>query len=160
MAKFQFVGIDDYIAKLQKLYGDTEKIEGRAIYEGAGCVMKYVQQGIDGITTDNRYGTSENPKNGPSTYEKEGLKRGVGIAKARHDGSFYNVKIGFDGYDNIQTKRWPNGRPYSMIARSIESGTSFMRKQPFMRRAEQSAKGPCEKVMAETIDREIEQIVK
>ena len=160
MAKFQFVGIDDYIAQLEKLYGDTDKIVGRAVYEGAGTVMKYVKQGIDSITVDNHYGTEQNPKSGPSSYEKEGLRRGIGISKARTDGTFYNVKIGFDGYDGVHTKRWPQGRPFSMIARSIESGTSFMRKQPFMRKAEQAAKGPCEKVMADTIDKEVKQIFK
>lgn len=155
MAKFEFEGIDDYIAQLSKLYDNTEEIMGKAIYDGAGVVMKYVIQGIDSITVDNSFGTSEKPCNGPSSYEKEGLYRSVGIAKARHDGSFYNVKIGFDGYDELKTKKWPNGRPHSMIARSIQSGTSWMRKQPFMRTAERAAKMPCEAAMQLAIDREI-----
>lgn len=159
MAKFQFEGIDNYIAQLEKLYGDTEKIAGKAVYDGAGVVMKYVLQGIDSIAVDNRYGTEENPCSGPSSYEKEGLYRSVGIAKARYDGTFYNVKIGFDGYDEIKTKTWPNGRPHSMIARSIQSGTSWMQKQPFMRKAEQAARGPCELAMAEAVEKEIQKIM-
>lgn len=159
MAKFQFEGIDDYISKLSKLYDDTEEIEGAAIYEGAATTIRYVIQGIDTIMTDDRrYGTPENPLNGPTAYEKEGLYRSVGIAKARHDGFFYNVKIGFDGYDMIETKTWPNGRPYSMIARSIESGTSWMKKQPFMRKAEQAARKPCEEAMKKAIDEQVDKI--
>lgn len=40
----------------------------------------------------------------------------------------YNVKIGFDGYNNIRSKRWPQGQPNQMVARAIESGTSWMSK--------------------------------
>lgn len=160
MATFEFEGVDDYIAQLQKLYGNTDKMVGRAVYEGAGTVMKYVLQGIDSIVTDDHYGTPEAKAAGPTTYQKEGLRRSVGIAKARHDGTFFNVKIGFDGYNDLHTKRWPQGQPNSMIARSVQSGTSWMNKQPFLRRAEQAAKGPCEAVMKETIDQEINQIFK
>ena len=160
MARFQFDGVDEYINQLEKIYGKTDEIAGQAIYNGAGVVMQHVLMGIDSIATDNHFGTAENPCNGPSTYEKNGLYRSVGIAKARWDGDFYNVKIGFDGYDEIKTKKWPNGRPHSMIARSIESGTSFMKKQPFMRKAEQSARGPCEQVMQATVDKVLEMLVK
>lgn len=160
MATFQFEGIDEFVSQLEKIYGKSEEIEGKAIYDGAAVVMRYVIMGIDSIVTDNRFGTQENPCNGPSSYEKEGLYRSVGIAKARHDGTFFNVKIGFDGYDDIQTKKWPNGRPHSMIARSIESGTSYMKKQPFMRKAEQAARAPCERAMQAALDRAIEQLTK
>lgn len=160
MATLEFDSIDGYISQLEKLYGDTEEIVGAAVFDGAGIAMMHVIQGINSITTDNKRGSPEKPCNGPSTYEKNGLMMSVGIAKARYDGTFYNVKIGFDGYDDIQTKAWPKGRPFSMIARSIESGTSWMRKQPFMRKAEQAAKGPCERAMALAIDREVDKRMK
>ena len=159
MATFEFEGVDDYIAQLQKLYGETDKIVGHAVYNGAKTVMKYVKAGIQSIQTDEGFGTSEHKLAGPPSYVKEGLLRNVGIAKARHDGTFFNVKIGFEGYDNVQTARWPQGRPYSMLARSVQSGTSFMAKQPFMRNAETAAKAPCEMVMKETVDAEIQHIM-
>ena len=161
MAKFQFEGVDEYISQLNKLYSDTDKIIGRAIYEGTGVVMKAIKSAIANINTDDShgYGTAENPKTGPTSIQKAGLIHSVGIAKMRNDGGFYNTKIGFDGYNLVQTKRWPQGQPNAMVARSIESGTSWMTKQPFMRKAEQAAKGPCEKVMQETIDLEIDYIM-
>ena len=70
------------------------------------------------------------------------------------------MKIGFDGYNQLTTKRWPQGQPNSMVARSVESGTSWMKKQPFMRNAEQSAKGPCEAVMEKTVDEHIKKLAK
>lgn len=160
MAKFQFEGIDNYIAQLEKIYGDTDEIIGAAIYQGAGVVMKSVVSAIDSLVTDDRFGTAESKTVGPSSYQKEGLRRSVGIAKLRKDGSFWNVKIGFDGYNGIKTKRWPQGQPNAMVARSVESGTSWMQKQPFMRRAENSSKVKCEQAMANEIDKQITKRVK
>ena len=78
----------------------------------------------------------------------------------RNDGGFRNVKIGFDGYNYVKTKTWPKGQPNAMVARSIESGTSWMSKQPFMRKAESSSKSRCEQAMADTINKELTKIVK
>jgi len=160
MAKFQFEGVDNYIAQLQKLYGDVDDIIGAAIYEGAGVVMRSVVSAINGLNTDERYGIPENKTTGPNSYQKEGLKRSIGIAQLRQDGTFWNVKIGFDGYNGIRTKTWPNGQPNAMVARSVESGTSWMQKQPFMRKAQNESKVKCEQAMANEIDKQITKRVK
>ena len=160
MAKFQFEGVDKLVAQYEKLADKSIEVIGKAIYNGAGVVMKAVSGAVDNIGTDNRFGTSENPTIGPTTIQKIGLQQSLGITKMRADGDFWNVKIGFDGYNNVKTKKWPQGQPNSMVARSVESGTSWMAKQPFMRQAEQGAKGPCEKVMAQTVDNEIQKIMK
>ena len=159
MAKFQFEGVDNLISQYQKLDKDTEQIIGKAIYQGAGVVMKAVKGGLEGIQTDDHYGTSEHPTSGPSSLQKLGLQYALGITKMRNDNGFWNVKIVFDGYNKVKTKRWPQGQPNPLIARSVESGTSWMRKQPFMRRAEQSAKKPCEDAMSQVVDREIDKIM-
>lgn len=160
MAKFEFEGVDNYIAQLEKLYDKTDSVIGETVYKGAGTVMKYVSAAVSEIVTDNRHGTPDHKVIGPTTYQKEGLIRSLGISPARYDGTFFNVKIGFDGYNDLPTKSWPQGQPNSLIARSIESGTSWMQKQPFMRKAEQAAKAPCEKVMADTVDKAIQNIMK
>ena len=160
MARFQFEGVDKLISQYEKLSNNSMEVIGKAIYNGAGVVMKSVSGAVDSISTDNRYGTAENPVSGPSTIQKIGLQQSLGITKMRADGDFWNVKIGFDGYNNVKTKKWPQGQPNSMVARSIESGTSWMSKQPFMRQAERSAMAPCEKKMAETVDKEIQKLIK
>ena len=58
-----------------------------------------------------------------------------------------NVKIGYDGYNNIVTERWPQGQPNMMIARAAESGTTFMQAQYFMERAVRSATPAVEKAI-------------
>ena len=160
MAKFQFEGVDNYIAQLEKIYDDTEEIIGAAIYQGAAVVMKSVVGAIEGITTDERFGTPEAKTVGPNAYQKEGLRRSIGIARLRKDGSFWNVKIGFDGYNGLKTKTWPQGQPNAMVARSVESGTSWMQKQPFMRKAESSSRVKCEQAMAKEIDKQLTKRVK
>ena len=137
MATFKFEGVDKLIAQYQKLDKNTEKVIGKAIYNGAHVVVKAVEAGIQSISTDDRFGTAENPVNGPTSIQKLGLQYSLGVARMRNDNGFYNVKIGFDGYNRVKTKRWPSGQPNMMVARSIESGTSWMTKQPFMRKAEQ-----------------------
>ena len=159
MAKFQFEGVDKLVAQYEKLEKDTDRIIGAAIYDGAAVVMKRVKEAVDGISTDNRFGTPENPTSGPSSIQKEGLKHALGIAKMRNDNGFRNVKIGFDGYNRVKTKRWPQGQPNPLIARSVESGTSWMSKQPFMRKAEQEARKPCEEAMQKVVDKEIQKLM-
>lgn len=161
MATFKFEGVDKLIAQYQKLNKDTEKVIGKAVYNGTNVVMKAIIAGIESIQTDDShgFGTAENPKTGPTSIQKAGLRHSVGIAKMRNDNGFFNTKIGFDGYNYVKTKRWPSGQPNMMVARSIESGTSWMKKQPFMRKAEQGAKKQCEIVMSQTVDKEIEKII-
>lgn len=159
MAKFKFEGVDDLIDQYSRLAKNTDEVIGKAVYNGAAVVMRAVESAVSNITTDDRFGTAERPTSGPSSIQKAGLQHGLGIAKMRDDNGFKNVKIGFDGYNRVQTKTWPQGQPNAMVARSIESGTSWMRKQPFMRKAEQSARSKCEQVMGETVDKEIQRII-
>ena len=160
MATFKFEGVDKLVQQYEKLAADTTEIIGQAVYKGAGVVMKNVVAAVDGLTTDDHFGTAEHPTSGPSTIQKAGLKHSLGIAPMRNDNGFMNVKIGFDGYNRVKTKRWPQGQPNILVARSVESGTSWMQKQPFMRKAEQASKAPCEAAMAEVVDRAIQKVVK
>lgn len=159
MAKFRFEGVDELVAKYEKLGNNTEEIIGKAIFNGAGVVANAVKGAVEGINPDNRFGTQENPTSGPSTIQKLGLQYSLGISKMRNDNGFRNVKIGFSGYNNVKTKTWPQGQPNMMVARAVESGTSWMQKQPFMRRAEQASRSQCEKVMSETVDIAIQKIM-
>ena len=159
MAKFQFEGVDKLVAQYEKLNRNTEKVIGEAVYYGAGVVMKAVESAVQGLSTDEHFATPGNPVTGPKSLQKIGLYYGLGIAEMKNDNGFMNVKIGFDGYNELKTKTWPQGQPNAMVARAIESGTSWMRKQPFMRKAEQASRSQCEKVMSEIVDRKIQEII-
>ena len=52
----------------------------------------------------------------------------MGISPIKHDGDYINAKVGFDGYGSIPTKKYPKGVPNQLVARSVNSGTSFLKK--------------------------------
>ena len=159
MAKFQFTGVDDLLAQYEKLEANSTQMIGKAIYVGAGLVADTIRASMESIIVDNHFGTSENKIAGPNALQKMGLLQSMGISELRRDGNFWNVKVGWDGYNNLKTKRWPQGQPNTLVAQSVESGTSWMEKQPFVRRAEKSSKGRCEEVMAEAFDKELKRII-
>lgn len=155
MAKWKFEGLDEYLITLEKLKANTGSAIGRAIYEGAGVVAKEVAAEIQKLPVNNQYGSK-----GITSVQKAGLIEGFGISHAQTEARFYrNVKLGFDGYNKQYTENYPSGQPNSLIARSVNSGTSFRKKNPFVDRATRRAKGACEVRMAQVFEREITKIV-
>lgn len=125
-------GITKYIASLDDLRIHTKEIVGRSIYEGAKPVADAIRQGIRGIPIDSRRYVRSGQLRGISRQQKQGLLDGFGITKMRTDGGKTNVKIGMDGYNSQTTRKYPRGQPNALIARSVESGTSFRAKHPFI----------------------------
>ena len=78
----------------------------------------------------------------------------------RDDNGFINVKLGFDGYNATRTKKYPRGQPNVLIARSVNSGTTFRKKTKFVDKAVNSAKKAAEAAMDAACSREIEKIMK
>ena len=163
MAKFDIGrGIDDYIAQLGNLADTSKDAVGRAVYEGAKVVADAIKKEIGAIPVDdhppivangNRIGTL-------TSKQKQGLVDGFGIAKMKDEGGYKNVKIGFAGYNTEVTKKYPNGQPNAMIARSVNSGTSFRKKNPFVDKTTRSVKSQAEEAMRKTVDEEISKRIK
>lgn len=149
-------GIDKYIDSLEKITEATDELIGKAIYEGAKVVTDNIRAALNGIPVDNRIAKKGEVLTGISQAQKNGLLDGLGITTMRRDDGTYNVKVGFDGYNSIKTKTWPNGQPNSMIARSLESGTSFRAKNPVISKATRSSKSEAEEAMAKAFDKELE----
>lgn len=141
---------ESYILKLDALGMKLDDVLAKAIYPAAGVVADEIQKEISKLNvSDSGELGSLNAK------QRAGLHKGLGIAVLRKDGDLLNVKIGWDGYNEIKTKRWPQGQPNQMIARSVERGTSFMQANPFVKRAVARTKKVSQEKMAEVIDREI-----
>ncbi len=162
MAKFTIGdGIDKYISQLTNLEFDGGHIIGMAVFEGAKIVTDAVRSGINGIPAQSSSGSGDQKMiRGITTLQRTGLLDGLGIATMRASGSFWNVKVGMDGYNGIHTNRYPQGQPNAMIARSVESGTSFRQKTPFIAPAVNRTRAAAEKAMAEVYDREVAKIFK
>lgn len=144
-------GLTEYIAQLQKV-ADVDAYLGKAVYEGASVVNDAVESALQALPVDDSYGNKSQKRNGLRTIEKEGLIKSYGIAKMQKDNGYWNVKLGFDGYNKL-------GKANAMIARSVISGTSFMQKNDFMIKAVRSSKSAAEEAMKTKIDQEISNII-
>lgn len=154
MAKAKVVGLDLFLADIDKMGNRYEEATGRAIYEGARILADTVKAEISSLPLEdgNAYGTPDKPMTGLKHPQKQGLMSSFGITKMRHYDAEFDVKMGFDGYNNVRTSKFPSGQPNAMIARALESGTSFRRKNPFITRAYNTAKSTSEEEMREVFE--------
>lgn len=157
MAKAKVVGMDAFIDQIDTMQSKSSEVIGQMIYKGAGIVADEVRRRIAAIPEREVYETGSGHKHtrGITDVEREGLSDTLGISKARNDDGFYNVRIGFDGYNGNVTKSYPNGHPNSMVARTIESGTSWLAKTPFIAPAVAATQGTAEKAMESIFDNNI-----
>ena len=161
MAKITFPGLSDYELMISKLSKGVDDIAGKAIYAGAGIVADAIKENIKALPIVRGYGTTENPLPGGVTApQKAGLIDGMGISPMQNDAGYLNVKIGFDGYNATKTEKYPQGQPNQLVARGVESGTSWKQKKPFIRPAINASKSRAEAEMARILDQEIEKITK
>lgn len=159
MAKFEFKGATEYIKKIEAVQKSATGCIKRAVYEGAGVVAKGVEDAIAALPS----GSTAYVPNGASIYgindiQREGLLEGLGLAKMQNDNGFINTKLGFAGYNGYKTKKFPNGQPNALIARSLESGTSQRPKTRFVAKAVNASKPKAEKAMAESLDKDLKNL--
>lgn len=149
-------GIDNYISSLEKLNLASEGQIKMAIYEGAKVVAEEIQKNVRALPVQD---TWSEKVTGIKSIQKKGLEYGFGISKMKIEGGDINTKLGFDGYNKLITKKYPQGQPNAMIARVFESGNSFTKKTPFVAPAIRAKKAEAEEVMGKTIDREVSRVM-
>lgn len=155
MAKFQVQGLDEYAKKLQTLGDKADAVAKMAVYDGAAVVAGAIRAGILSLPTDNRYGTPDKPVNGISNKQKADLINGFGLAPMKIESGYINTKAGFHGYGSTPTKKYPNGVPNQLLAASVEGGTSFRKKSPFIRTAVNSSKQAAVAAMGKRVENEM-----
>lgn len=164
MAKWTMRGMDDYAAFLQRIGKNTPEIIGKGIYAMAGVVADRVANNIEGLSAvSDLEGIREYQKGEKSRLtvgQKNGLRESFGITTMKKENGYYYVKLGFDGYNRIRTKKYPNGQPNAMIARITESGSSFRDKTPFIRPAVNASRNEALQRCQTAIDEEIRAIEK
>ena len=161
MAKFQFEGLDAYLNQLHDLETSTDGIIKRAVYDGAAEVAKAVEAEIRALPEVDGYQYPwQLPIKGVTKEQKDGLLEGLGLAKMQNDNGYINTKLGFDGYNKVESKKFPSGQPNALIANAINSGTSTRRKDPFINRAVKASKAKAEAAMAARLDEDIKNITK
>lgn len=159
MARMTFNGLTEYLEKLQRVGRNTDEVIGKVVYEMAGIVADEVKSNINALPTEPDTEAikawSEKKKAPITVSEKKGLIDGFGITPMQTENGYYHVKLGFDGYNKTKTKKYPQGQPNVMIARSIESGSSVRDKHPFVRPAVNAARKKAEQRAQVIIDSEI-----
>lgn len=132
MASFESTTMEEFINLCQVTDKRLKSVIGRSIHPAAKYMANKIKESIGTIPVDDSR-SHKKRRQGLTTAQIEGLKESMGIARIRENVTGWNVKVGFDGYNTrLTSKKYPKGQPNAMIARSINSGTSFMVKYPFM----------------------------
>lgn len=159
MAIIKVEGFSEFLGMLDLTYTQTKRICGRSIHPGAKIVANECKKRLENLKTDDtlfriteKFGDL---RHGPTKRQKAALIESMGIAKLRPYRDGYDVKLGFDGYNDIVSSRWPKGQPNAMIARSVNKGTSFMEAQPFMDQSVEVSRLKAMKAIEEQFDKEI-----
>lgn len=152
----------DGMAEISELLGKLEErapaVASGALYEGAGVMADEIRKGAETIKTE-PFKYTQNGTRMPSPEEKEIVQTAAaGIAKFNKNGTEVDTSVGFRnaGYAELAGKLVPIPK----IVNAINSGTSFMRKQPFVRRAASKATPKALEAMRKKIEAEFEAIGK
>lgn len=163
MAKMEFNVSDEYALRLSRLAGGSEEIARKAIYAGAKVTADRVKENIRALPAvkdlDNIHAYQAGKKMHLTVAQKRGLIESFGISPLQDDNGYINVKLGFDGYNDVKTKAYPHGQPNQMIARVVESGSSYMDATPFMKTGVNATRKAAVAEMQRVIDEEIEKLM-
>lgn len=166
MARMHMKGLEEYEKALSKMANHTEEIAEAAVYVGAGIVADAMRAEVEALPVGEGQIVGLPPKaekgqkiSVVSRRQKGDLLNGLGIAQIENTRGYIQTKVGFDGYGSVKTKKYPNGLPNVVLARSINSGTSFFSKIPFARRAVNSSKTSAVKAMGEKVEEEIKKVM-
>ena len=136
-------------------------VAAQALYKGAGIMAEEVRKGADGIKTApfKWASSSKGERRLPSPEEKKIVQSvGAGIAKFDKNGAEVDTSVGYRnaGYAQLKGKTVPIPK----IVNAINSGTSFMNRQPFVRKAERSGGQKSMDAMKATIEEAFEKMQK
>lgn len=161
MAKLQVKGLDEYAEKLARLSKNTDGALRDTVRGGASVVADAIKGGLKSLPVQEGenglppYATEGEKLTGVSRKQKQDLIDSFGLAPIENGDGYIHTKAGFDGYGSVKTKKYPEGVPNAMLARSIESGTTFREKTPVIRKAVNSSRKQAVEKMNQIIEEKI-----
>lgn len=171
----QVEGMEEISEMLNELEKQAPAIAAQALYEGANDVAQAILQEMGKVKTAPFSYAKPGEQRLPSPEEKDVLmEAGVGIAKFDINGSEVNTSIGIDQSEyadvswnhmshtaRTNSKRGSqNRKPVGAIANAINSGTSFMKKQPFVRKGANAGTQKAVQTMKAFIENALKNITK
>ena len=166
MANITIEGFESYLQQLNALRADSLKICKAVVYPGAAILAEKIRAETEALPTISDAEAIGNFRAGEenkalSVSQKAGLVESLGISGIKKDRSgMVQASVGFTGYNSIKSNRWPNGQPNAMVARSLEKGTSFLKRDRFVERAVKAAREEAIAAMAAEADAYIEKKMK
>lgn len=150
--KFRFKGLNEYVEELVQISNvfASQYVVELALKDGADVVADETRKALENLEVDNRPFVPDGRRS-IMEVQKRGLLNSFGITPAQKKYNMIDVKTGFDGYNKLD-------QPNVVIARSLESGTSFMPKNPIISKATRRARKDCLEAMQNRITKEIELI--
>lgn len=151
-------GLAEFSEQLNQLGEKAGGVAARGLYEGAGVMANAINKGAESIRTAPFHYAVWITRE-PSPEEKAVvLSGGAGIAKFDKNGSEVSTSVGYAnaGYAELKGKQVPIAK----IANAINSGTSFMHKQPFFRKAVSAATSQAEAKIIKEIEESFNEIIK
>ena len=154
-------GLAEISEQLEQLGEKAQSVAAFGLYEGAGIMADEIKHSAEGIKTEEfHYVVFPGAvMRDPSPEEKAiVLEAGVGIAKFNKNGSEVDTSVGYRnaGYAVLKGKT----KPIPQIVNAINSGTSFMKKQPFVRKAASSGAKKAEAAITKAIEQKFNEIIK
>lgn len=146
--KFRFKGIDEYIARLERItnpYTAEEMIE-KAVEDASKIVDQQTLKELQALPVDNRQYV-DGKRDGILQVQKDALIKSFGTSPIENKNDFINDKTGVDRSVNKLKQ------PQVVIARRLENGTSYMKKNPVFSRASRKARKPCLEEMQNSLDK-------
>lgn len=162
MAKIELVGFDQYTTKISALIRDSTKMCKAVVYPGAAVLAEKIRAETAALPTISDAEARANYRSGQvndalSESQKAGLVASLGISGIKKDRSgMVQTSVGFTGYNSVKTRHFPNGQPNPEVARSLEKGTSYLRRNRFVERAVKAAREEAIAAMAAEADAYIE----
>ena len=136
-------GLQDLMRNMNNLPEKATEVAALALYDGAGVVADAVSHAVQGIATEPFQYAKDGTKRKASPEEKAIIQNAKkGVSKFRKNGISVTTSVGMQnaGYAELKGKT----KPIPQIANAINSGTSFMEKQPFLRKAFSQSKRAAE----------------
>lgn len=129
-------GGEEFSSLLAGLTGDQAvAVMKVACYAGAGVLADALKEEIQSLPEQEGYMPDGVQRNVITKHDKQMLAERIGVSRIESTSDKANAVVSFSGYNDQPTKKYKSGVPIPLIARSIESGSSVRKKNPFIRRA-------------------------
>lgn len=152
-------GMEEISDLLTRMEQGAPGVAARALYKGAGIMSEAVKRGAASIKTAHFRYAKDGETRMPSPEEKAIVQSAAaGIAKFDREGTEVDTSVGYRnaGYAELKGRQ----KPIPQIVNAINSGTSFMKKQPFVRNAARTAAPKAIQAMKEAIEADFEAMKK